>query len=35
MKFKQLEWLADFLFMFVFLVASAALVELRAVGNLC
>lgn len=30
MKFKQLEWLADFVFMFVFFFAGNALVELRA-----
>ena len=33
MKFKQLEWLADFVFMFVFLVAGRALHKLHAAGQ--
>jgi hypothetical protein len=33
MKFKQMEWLADFVFMFVFIVAGIALLKLHAAGQ--
>jgi hypothetical protein len=33
MKFRQIEWLADFVFMFVFFVAGTALLKLHAAGQ--
>jgi hypothetical protein len=33
MKFKQIEWLVDFVFMFVFFVGGKALVKLHAAGQ--
>ncbi len=33
MKFKQLEWLLDFVFMFVFCVAGTALLKLHTAGQ--
>jgi hypothetical protein len=33
MKLKQLEWLADFVFMFVFFFAGIALARLHAAGQ--
>jgi hypothetical protein len=33
MKLKQLQWLADFVFMFVFFVAGNALLKLHAAGQ--
>jgi hypothetical protein len=33
MKFRQIEWLADFVFIFVFIVACRALLKLHAAGQ--
>ncbi len=33
MKFRQIEWLLDFVFMFVFVVAGSALLKLHAAGQ--
>jgi hypothetical protein len=33
MKFRQIDWLADFIFMLVFLVAVRALLKLHAAGQ--
>jgi hypothetical protein len=33
MKFRQIEWVADFVFMFIFMVAFRALLKLHAAGQ--